>query len=186
MNNDSEFYTHVEFDVIDIFVHDEYYPGNLFNDIALVRVNGYVDYARNPHISPVCLPDRNIEFAGQRCMTTGWGKDAFSQGSYQQVLKEVEVPVVNNRQCENMLRQTRLGPDFVLHPGFLCAGGEEGKDACTGDGGGPLVCEVNGLWQLAGIVSWGVGCGERDVPGVYVKVSQYEAWIQQQLLRQAY
>ena len=107
VNNDSEFYTHVEIDAIEIFVHDEYYPGNLFNDIALVRVNGYVDYARNPHISPVCLPDRNVEFAGQRCTTTGWGKDAFSQGSYQQVLKEVEVPVVNNRQCENMLRQTR-------------------------------------------------------------------------------
>jgi hypothetical protein len=52
VNNDSEFYTHVEFDVIDIFIHDEYYPGNLFNDIALIRVNGYVDYARNPHISP--------------------------------------------------------------------------------------------------------------------------------------
>jgi hypothetical protein len=34
--------------------------------------------------SPVCLPGRNVEFAGQRCKTTGWGKDAFSQGSYQQ------------------------------------------------------------------------------------------------------
>lgn len=28
------------------------------------------------------------------------------------------------------MQQTRLGYDFKLHPGFVCAGGEEGKDAC--------------------------------------------------------
>ena len=66
------------------------------------------------------------EYAGQRCFVTGWGKDAFINGDYQQVLKEVDVPVVTNGQCEAMLRQTRLGSDFNLHPGFMCAGGEEG------------------------------------------------------------
>ena len=43
------------------------------------------------------------------------------------MLKEVDVPIVTNGQCEAMLRRTRLGGDFVLHPGFMCAGGEEGK-----------------------------------------------------------
>ena len=37
------------------------------------------------------------------------------------------MPIVTNGQCEAMLRRTRLGGDFVLHPGFMCAGGEEGK-----------------------------------------------------------
>ena len=61
---------------------------------------------------------------------TGWGKDAFVGGNYQHVLKEVEVPVIPDGVCENNLRRTRLGPGFALHQGFLCAGGEEGKDAC--------------------------------------------------------
>lgn len=185
VNNDSEAYPHVEFDATDVFIHDAYYPGNLYNDIALVRLAGYTDFLRNPHISPVCLPDRLEEFARRRCFVTGWGKDAFVNGNYQHVLKEVELPVVANRQCEAMLQRTKLGRSFGLHEGFLCAGGEEGKDACKGDGGGPLVCEVGGVWQLAGIVSWGVGCGEYNVPGVYVKVSHYQDWIQDQLLRRA-
>ena len=46
VNNDSEFYAHVEYDATNIFLHEEFYPGNLYNDIAIIRLNGYVDYAR--------------------------------------------------------------------------------------------------------------------------------------------
>lgn len=110
------------------------------------------------------------------------------------------MPVVDNVSCENKLKRTRLGYEFSLHSGFLCAGGEEGKDACKvldrfrkfavpelmffflkGDGGGPLVCESQGSWFLAGLVSWGIGCGSPDVPGVYVKVSEYSDWVQRNL-----
>lgn len=66
-----------------------------------------------------------------RCWTTGWGKDAFGEyGKYQNILKEVDVPVINKYQCVAQLRHTRLGPSYNLSPGMLCAGGEEGKDAC--------------------------------------------------------
>ena len=45
-------------------------------------------------------------------------------------LQEVDVPVVSQQQCQLQLQQTRLGYDYKLHPGMICAGGEEGKDAC--------------------------------------------------------
>ena len=49
-----------------------------------------------------------------------------------------------------------------------------------GDGGGPLACEEDdGYYTLTGLVSWGFGCGRKDVPGVYVKISSFIGWINQ-------
>merc|ERR1711879_646079 len=59
----------------------------------------------------------------------------------------------------------------------ICAGGEIGKDACTGDGGSPLVCQAqSGRWTVVGLVSWGIGCAS-ELPGVYVDVAHYRDWI---------
>ncbi|XP_046399362.1 uncharacterized protein LOC124165869 isoform X2 [Ischnura elegans] len=180
VNHDVEFYPHEESDVTRLTVHPEFYAGTLYNDLAILRLQRPVDFARSPHISPACMPDRYRDYSGARCWTTGWGKDAFGDfGKYQNILKEVEVPVVPQHTCQSQLQQTRLGYEFKLHPGFICAGGEEGKDACKGDGGGPMVCEQGGSWQLVGVVSWGIGCGQYGVPGVYVKVAHYLDWIRQ-------
>lgn len=183
VHNDEEFYPNIEMDVLEIKYHPDFHTGNLYNDLAIVKIDGLIDFQQNPHISPVCLPDVFQDFSGRRCWVSGWGKDAFgSAGSYQNVLKEVDVPVLSHNECEQQLRQTRLGQDFLLHPGFICAGGEEGKDACKGDGGSPLVCDIGGVWQIAGVVSWGIGCGQKDVPGVYVRVGHYNQWIEEMML----
>ncbi|XP_038223321.1 uncharacterized protein LOC119840688 isoform X1 [Zerene cesonia] len=180
VNHDVEFYPYIERDVISVHVHPQYYAGTLDNDLAILKLDHPVEWTKFPHISPACLPDKYTDFSGQRCWTTGWGKDAFgSNGKYQNILKEVDVPVLPHGLCQQQLRQTRLGYNYELNPGFICAGGEEGKDACKGDGGGPLVCERGGTWQLVGVVSWGIGCGQPGVPGVYVKVAHYLDWISQ-------
>ncbi|XP_046469211.1 uncharacterized protein [Neodiprion pinetum] len=180
VNHDVEFFPYIERDIVSVIVHPEFYAGTLYNDLAILKLDHDIDFERNPHISPACLPNRHDDFTGTRCWTTGWGKDAFGDsGKYQNILKEVDVPVLSNAVCENQMRRTRLGYSFNLHPGFICAGGEEGKDACKGDGGGPMVCERQGHWQLAGVVSWGIGCGQAGVPGVYTRVSHYLDWIRQ-------
>ncbi len=63
--------------------------------------------------------------------------------------------------------------------GEICAGGEEGRDACEGDGGAPLVCQSpSGRFYVVGLVGWGLGCGLDGVPGVYTRVHKYRRFIE--------
>lgn len=163
-------------------VHPDYYKGGLYNDIALVFLDAPV--MLNEGIQTVCLPPPNARFDHQRCIVSGWGKDVFGkEGTYQAILKKIDLPIVPNNVCQDSLRSTRLGPKFVLHNSFICAGGEAGKDACKGDGGSPLVCPIQGSYQLyhqVGVVAWGIGCGSAT-PGVYADVSHFRNWIDQEM-----
>ncbi|KAB7498852.1 Serine proteinase stubble, partial [Armadillidium nasatum] len=179
VNGQTEFYKHIELPVANVVIHPKFYAGNLENDIAVLTLRGYIDFLANPHISPVCLPNPYTDFTNQQCYVSGWGKDAFGySGEFQQILKKVDVPIVDRQSCQYALQEARLGRDYYLPEGFICAGGEEGKDTCKGDGGGPLVCPTRyNTFELAGIVSWGIGCGLKGVPGVYVNVPYYADWI---------
>ena len=65
------------------------------------------------------------------------------------------------------------GRNFRLSPSEVCAGGEEGKDACDGDGGAPLVCQSkDDRWHVVGLVTWGVDCARKGVPGIYANIYQ--------------
>jgi len=164
-------------------IHPEFNGRNLQNDFALLFTTD--DFVLDSHIDTACLPAADESFEGVTCFATGWGKDQFgAAGQYQVVLKEIDLPVISHDQCENSLRSTRLGQKFKLDNSFLCAGGIAGKDTCKGDGGSPLVCpgkyDPNTYYQ-AGIVAWGIGCGETGTPGVYADVSKATCWIDQQM-----
>uniref|UniRef100_A0A182QE06 Peptidase S1 domain-containing protein n=1 Tax=Anopheles farauti TaxID=69004 RepID=A0A182QE06_9DIPT len=166
-----------EFNVARYFVHPNFNSANLRNDIAILRLSGTVNLGTTPTIATACLPVTS--FVGSRCWVSGWGKNDFVSGAFQSIPKEVDVPIVASSNCQTALRTTRLGGNFVLDTtSFICAGGELGKDACTGDGGSPLVCNLNGRWYVAGLVAWGIGCGANGIPGVYVNVASYIPWIQ--------
>ena len=61
----------------------------------------------------------------------------------------------------------------------VCASNpQQQQDTCQGDSGGPLLVRVAGQWQLAGVTSFGMGCGAQDsVPGVYASVPSFSEWI---------
>ena len=49
-----------------------------------------------------------------------------------------------------------------------------------GDSGGPIIQrDQTGRATVVGVVSYGLGCGERGNPGVYTRVSYFIDWILQ-------
>merc|ERR1712226_861775 len=160
--NQTEPYPHQDRQVSNLNIHPEFDGRNLQNDFAVLH--GSEDFVLDQHLDTVCLPDANEIFDSTTCFATGWGKDQFgAAGQYQVVLKEIGLPVVNQAVCQDKLRTTRLGQKYKLHDSFLCAGGVAGKDTCKGDGGSPLVCPSKydpNTYVQAGIVAWGIGCGE--------------------------
>ncbi|KAF2346485.1 Serine proteases trypsin domain [Trinorchestia longiramus] len=154
-----------------IIRHSRYNDATLENDIALIRVDP-IDWAENPTIRPVCLPDNSNDlYSGSTGIVTGWGT-LSSDGSSSDTLIEVSIPIISNSACKNDLGDS-------ITSVMLCAGQDAGGvDSCQGDSGGPMVVMDGSNAELVGVVSWGYGCGEPRSPGVYTRVTEFVSWIQ--------
>uniref|UniRef100_A0A8B9JUG9 Suppression of tumorigenicity 14b n=1 Tax=Astyanax mexicanus TaxID=7994 RepID=A0A8B9JUG9_ASTMX len=155
-----------------IISHPEYDPRTYDNDIALMELNSPVTL--NQNIWPICLPAASHEFpAGLDVWITGWGQTR-EDGST--VLQKAEVRIINDTICNQLMNNE-------ITPRMICAGVlSGGVDACQGDSGGPMssVDPDSGRLFLAGVVSWGEGCGRKNKPGVYTRVTKYRSWIREQ------
>ncbi|XP_035300569.1 transmembrane protease serine 13 isoform X4 [Cricetulus griseus] len=141
-------------------------------DIALIRLSKPLTLSA--HIHPACLPMHGQTFSlNETCWITGFGKTKETDEKTSPFLREVQVNLIDFKKCNDYSVY-----DNYLTPRMMCAGDlRGGRDSCQGDSGGPLVCEQNNRWYLAGVTSWGTGCGQRNKPGVYTKVTEVLPWI---------
>ncbi|XP_017001151.2 phenoloxidase-activating factor 2-like [Drosophila takahashii] len=186
LNGLNEQFPHQSRRIKEIIMHPEFDQKRLFNDIALLLLDEPIVLA--PHIQPLCLPPpESPELINQllsaTCYSTGWGAKQADSDKLENVLKRLNLPVVEHDECQAMLRNTRVSNSFRLGPSFMCAGGN-GKDPCKGDGGSPLFCTMPGerdRYRLLGIVSWSVECGVEDIPAVYTNVPYLRSWIDERI-----
>ncbi|XP_055595877.1 serine proteinase stubble-like isoform X4 [Uranotaenia lowii] len=156
--------------------HPQFDPRTFEYDLALLRF--YEPVVFQPNIIPVCVPENDENFIGRTAFVTGWGR-LYEDGPLPSVLQEVTVPVIENKICEAMYRSAGY-IEHIPHI-FICAGWKKGGyDSCEGDSGGPMVIQRGDKrFQLAGVISWGIGCAEANQPGVYTRISEFRDWINQ-------
>lgn len=177
---------------IDAVVVHRKYDGNAAHgyDIALVRL------AREPSAAELAtMKVRRIDLPqatdpkldGQQLEVTGWGltgvtsttkKVRADDGSLQRrpnLLQLGRLIYVSPGKCRANPGLRSAGVTFLA--GELCAGSADQIDACQGDSGGPLTWRHGSQSKIVGIVSFGKGCGLKDVPGVYTDVLYFVPWI---------
>uniref|UniRef100_A0A8C3VUL4 Ovochymase 2 n=1 Tax=Catagonus wagneri TaxID=51154 RepID=A0A8C3VUL4_9CETA len=153
-------------------------------DIALLKMAGAFHF--DQFVGPMCLPEPGERFApGFICTTAGWGR-LNEDGVAPQVLQEVKLPILTQDECIAALL-TLQKP--ISGQTFLCTGFPDGGgDACQGDSGGSLMCRnEKGMWTLAGVTSWGLGCGrgwrknlqkdDQGSPGIFTDLTKVLPWI---------
>lgn len=173
-----------EIEVDEIRPHEKYDACNFYsndNDIAVIKTSQSMEYKFTSDgygsVNRPCLPmSKDVEYReGEPAIVTGWGVTRENSGSLSNILRYVQVPLVNVTRCQETYGN-RVTNDHV------CAGFESGgKDSCQGDSGGPLVRVVENRYELVGIVSFGYGCGQPGAPGVYTRVASYLNWIKANL-----
>ncbi|XP_035240274.1 trypsin-1 [Anguilla anguilla] len=152
-------------DSVRVITHPSYNSYTMDNDIMLIKLSKPATL--NSYVNTVSLPTR-CAGAGSSCLISGWGNILSSGTSYPDRLMCLNAPILSDSSCRNSYPGEITANMFCA--GFL----EGGKDSCQGDSGGPVVCSG----QLQGVVSWGYGCAQKNRPGVYVKVCNYNSWIQ--------
>lgn len=161
--------------VTQVILHDGYSEEYGDSDIALLQLSSPATLNQQVSLIPLVVSpqDDDLVAPSTAARITGWGDTYLDVETTK--LQQASVPIVSNATCAASMGD-------LISDDHICAGYEQGGvDSCQGDSGGPLVVP-NGAnkWKLAGIVSFGDGCGEAGTYGVYMRVSRFINWIYQQ------
>lgn len=174
--------THEDFGISEVVRHPDYHPPDVYNDIALIKLDRVVVF--NRFIKPAKLFNDINRLSRYRLTATGWGRTAYG-GQQSNVLQTVELSFFTQRECNKHFGKRRKLSRGVDIETQVCAGGRNvEKDTCGGDSGGPLQMsretygssEYSG-WSIVGVTSIGKTCGVANVPAIYTRVSHYLTWI---------
>ncbi|KAF4522560.1 hypothetical protein B566_EDAN012851 [Ephemera danica] len=149
--------------------------GKPVHDIAIATLTPDFVFDTMTNASSLPLQDA-VLLDGTPMQVAGWGTTTPG-GSMSFTLNKATVSLIDPNACSDLYAEVN-----GIAVNQICAGGN-GRDACSGDSGGPLYVapQVGGKGVVWGLVSWGFSCASDTHPGVYTEVSKYRDWIDQVL-----
>ena len=152
-------------------LHPDYNSDDFSNDVAIIKLSSA---STKKPISLIETETNQSLTKNDSLRVIGWGlTEDGNDDSLPAELLEVDVSYQADSDC-----RARYGEPYDGYWNLAICAGEAngGKDSCQGDSGGPLMVN-NGDWVLAGVVSWGSGCGVAGNFGVYAEVATYLDWV---------
>ncbi|KAL1441899.1 hypothetical protein MTO96_008215 [Rhipicephalus appendiculatus] len=155
-------------------VHPDFNETSFVNDIALLRVERSFTFTTRTR--PICISLEPIDIFHKHVRVAGWGR-LKQFGPSQRLLYYTSLRVMSDEVC--MRKFASNGYNTTLQ---FCAH-EYTTDACDGDSGGPAIARAdNRRFLQVGIVSYGAGCADKEVPGVYTRLDALVPWILDNIL----
>ena len=129
-------------------------------DIVILKLER--SFLKTKYVKPACLPTKAF-IPNSKCYASGWGTQthfAITPGQQRKknkakvtdvLLNAADLKVLDSEECEKIISKFANANDPLAWRGMylafnkyydICAE-SSGKSACSGDSGGPLICEGN-------------------------------------------
>ncbi|MCW2920581.1 MAG: trypsin domain lipoprotein [Thermoleophilia bacterium] len=165
-----------------MFINPNFNVRTMRWDVAVLRLTRPIT---NVPVAPLLSPEEaaalGLGTSTFNGLVAGWGDTDpdFDDCCFPFTLQSVAVPLHPDSECTGNLAAApylSFSGEFQLCAGRLGRGTTFGADACQGDSGGPLYVDAAGGPRLAGVTSFGVGCGQRFY-GVYARATTIMPWL---------
>lgn len=155
--------------------HPQFDFSTLNFDISLIRLpspllfNNAIQSVRLPRASQI-----NQSFLGSQSTVSGWGITGPGT-NVQTFLRWVNMRVISNVDCQRVFGQSVIVSHVMCTVGF---DNPNNQGHCSGDSGGPLIINENGINTLIGVVSFGAAGGcHLGYPSGLMRTASFVHWI---------
>ncbi|KAF2888528.1 hypothetical protein ILUMI_17645 [Ignelater luminosus] len=159
----------IESDLFDL--HPEYDPNSNANDVCIVTLPIEIDLA-GPAVKEVKLYEGEDNLEGNEATMLGWGRISDSVSNINPILHHATDTIISNEKCAEFFSN--------VADSIICMNGHNGRGACFGDFGGPLICNGEQVGIASFGSSWGCSLG---FPSGYVRISAVYDWIKKEVER---